>query len=243
MSISLFYTLLFVAVSLSVISDHKTHVNAQTANETALINRVVDVTKGLNQDALRAFVDGVNSTTYQSEAFLRLSQQVGVDSFEDAKIAQYYALYCIFYATNGVSNFITDNDPRFQNITTPEWLRSTNWIYETNIGPCGVTTFTLTNGTTETSIRTNLAATNDDGWFGVKCDSEGQVVALELFDNFLTGIWPQEIVLLASDGPFSTGAGNLETLDLFENEFLSNGGDSSWMSDLGSNMSEFYDES
>lgn len=236
MSKSILSSILFVVASLSVISYHKAHVNALTANEEALINRVIVVTKGLNQDALGVFVEDANSTSYQSEAFLRLSKQIGVDNFTDAKIAQYYALYCIFYATNGISNFITDNDARFQNITTPEWLRTTNWRNETNIDPCGATTFTLTNGTAEASIQTVIASMSDDGWFGVRCNAEGQIVALELFDNFLTGIWPQEIVLLASDGPFSTGAGKLEMLDLFGNEFLSNGGDSSWMSDLGSNM-------
>jgi len=228
--------LVYIAVSLSVILDEKACVNAQTSNEEALMNRVIGVTKGLNQDALRVFADDINSTSYQSDAFLRLSQQVGVDGFTDAKIAQYYALYCVFYATNGVSNTITDNDVRFQNITMPEWLRTTNWKHETNISPCGVATFALQNDTTETSIRTTLALTNDNGWFGVTCNTEGQVVALELYDNFLTGTWPQEIVLLASDGVFSTGAGSLAMLDLYGNEFLSNGGDSSWMSDLGSNM-------
>jgi len=234
MSKPLLRILLFVALLFTVILNEKAYVNAQTTNQEALINRVIEVTKGLNQDALRVFSDDINSTSYQSEAFLRLSQQVGVDGFTDAQIAQYYTLYCVFYATNGVSNPITNNDARFQNITMPEWLRTTNWKHKTNIGPCGIAT--LMNGTKETSIRTTFTATNNNGWFGVMCNAEGQVVALELFDNILTGTWPQEIVLLASDGPFSTGAGNLEILDLYGNEFLSNGGDSSWMSDLGSNM-------
>lgn len=117
----------------------------------------------------------------------------------------------------------------------PEWLTATNWKHETDVSPCGVTKITITKSKTK-AIRTDLTATRTDGWYGVTCNAEEQVVALELYDNFLTGTWPEEIVLLASDGPFSTGAGNLETLDLFRNEFLSNGGDSSWMSNLGSNM-------
>jgi hypothetical protein len=62
---------------------------------------------------------------------------------------------------------------------------------------------------------------------------------INLFENSLTGIWPAEVKLLAADGPFSTGAGNLSQIDLFRNEFLSNGGDSSWMSDLGSSISKY----
>jgi len=206
----------------------------------SLRNRVVDVTKGLNEPSLRGFIDDANFTAYQTQAFLRLSQQVGVDGFADSKIAQYYALYCIYYATNAVTNDITDSDIRFENITMPQWIVATNWKDETNVDPCGVTTITSVGGPTGTSIATTLSATTAGGWHGVVCDTEGRVVALELWLNFLTGTWPEEVVLLASDGPFSTGAGNLETLDLYDNELLSNGGDSSWMSKLGSNMSELY---
>jgi len=226
------------AVALVLISDEAILVNSQTLDIMTLKNRVIEVTKGLNEDALLEVSEDSNYTSYQSEAFLRLSQQVNVDAFTDAKIVQYYTLYCIYYATNAVANEITDNDIRFENITLPGWLVSTGWRDATNVDPCGVSTITLTSGTTETSIATTLSETVVAGWFGVVCDTGGRIVALELFSNLMTGEWPEEIVLLASDGPFSTGAGSLERLDLFDNEFLSNGGDSTWMSDLGSNMSE-----
>jgi hypothetical protein len=232
--------LFLVTFSLLVISDEIILVNAQVVDIDTLRNRVVDVTKGLNEPALRGFIDDANFTSYQSKAFFRLSQQIGVDGFADSKIAQYYALYCIYYATNAVTNDITDSDIRFENITMPQWVVATNWKDETNVDPCGVTTITSVNGATGTSIATTLSATTGGGWHGVVCDAEGRVVALELYFNLLTGTWPEEIVLLASDGPFSTGAGNLEKLDLYDNEFLSNGGDSSWMSVLGLNMSELY---
>ena len=233
--------LLLTTVSLLVISDVTIMVvKAQTTDIETLRNRVIDAVKGLNEGALRGFfADTADNISYQSKAFLHLSEQVGVDGFSDPKLAQYYALYCIYHATNGVANDITDADVRFENIVMPEWLIATNWMDETTVDPCGTTTITPTNGTTVTSVATTLSATISAGWFGVTCDVEGRVVALDLFENFLTGIWPEEILLLASDGAFSSGAGNLERLDLYQNEFLSNGGDSTWMSDLGLNMSEY----
>ena len=47
--------------------------------------------------------------------------------------------------------------------------------------------------------------------------------------------------MLASDGPRGTsGAGNLNSIDLFDNEFLFNNFDNSWMTFLGSNMQFLY---
>lgn len=229
--------LVLLTVSLFVASDEKILVNAQTADVGVLKSRVINITFGLNSDAL--LIDDANVTSYQSKAFLQLSQQVNVDEFTDAKIAQYYALYCIFFATNAVANEITETDPRFANITLPEWTEQKNWKNFT-VDPCGSTVISPEQVASGASIATTLSATTVAGWDGVSCDAEGRVVFLELFDNFLTGVWPEEVVLLASDGPFSTGAGGLALLDLFDNKFLSNGGDSSWISDLGSNMSEFH---
>ena len=77
-------------------------------------------------------------------------------------------------------------------------------------------------------------------WYGIKCDSDGRVSILDLFENLLTGAFPPEVVLMSLDGPFSTGGGNLYRIDLFRNEFLYNNADNSWMTDLGSNMSKCY---
>ena len=228
-------------------------VRAQTADFETLRNRVITVTKGLNVDALSIGFDD----TYQSKALLHLSEQAGVDTFLDSKLVQYYALYCIYHATNGVPNEITNADVRFENIAMPEWLIANNWIDETTIDPCGTKTTivdTTTPSTTDPdenvtsqTIATTLSTTTtySVGWHGIVCDDEGRVISIDLFDNILSGIFPEEIVLLASsDGQYSTpGTGNLERLDLFDNEFLSNGGDSSWMSDLGSNMSKYLKKS
>lgn len=212
-------------------------VNAQTADAEVLKSRVVNATFGLNDDAL--LVEDANFTSYQSKAFLQLSQQVDVDGFSDAKIVQYYALYCIYFATNAVANEITESDIRFENITLPGWTEQKNWKNFT-VDPCGSTIITPTEVANGASIATTLSATTTEGWDGVSCDAEGRVVFLKLFENFMTGTFPEEVVLLASDGPFSTGAGALALIDLYNNKFLSNGGDTSWLSDLGSNMSEFH---
>jgi hypothetical protein len=42
--------------------------------------------------------------------------------------------------------------------------------------------------------------------------------------------------LLAADGAFSTGAGNLIAIDLSSNEFVFNDFDTSWLSDTGTAM-------
>lgn len=157
-----------------------------------------------------------DTTSYQYKALKQTEAQVGVEGFTDEKLTQYYALYCIFFATNGVPNVITDADPRFIGIPFPEWKRTDNWE-ETTVDPC-------------------------DGWLGIRCDGEGRVSIVDLFDNQLTGSFPFEVVLLSLDGPFATGGGNLYRLDLFKNEFAYNGGDSSWMTDLGSNMTTIIAE-
>ena len=164
--------------------------------------------------ALNGGAEFEDTTSYQYKALKQTEAQVGVEDFSDEKLTQYYALYCIYFATNGVTNEITDADPRFIGIPFPTWKRADNWE-ETTVDPC-------------------------DGWLGIRCDGEGRVSIIDLFDNQLTGSFPFEIVLLSLDGPFSTGGGNLYRLDLFKNEFAYNSGDSSWMTDLGSNMSKWF---
>jgi hypothetical protein len=151
--------------------------------------------------------------SYQSKALARTEEQIGIEIMTDAKIVQYYALYCLFTATNKVPNAITDHDPRFIDIEFPEWNLAGNWE-ETDVDPCS-------------------------GWHGIECEND-QVTAIDLYSNVLTGIFPLEVMLLASDGDYSTGAGNLNRIDLFRNEYLFNGFDNSWMTHLGSNFGEWF---
>lgn len=107
-------------------------------------------------------------------------------------------------------NVITDNDPRFNNLAVfPGWTSQTGWN-QNNADPCN--------------------------FYGIICDFSDQVTQIDLSSNRLTGIFPEEIKLLAADGAFSTGAGNLIAIDLSSNEFVFNDFDTSWLSDTGTAM-------
>merc|ERR1719491_2278282 len=101
-----------------------------------------------------------DASSYQYKALKQVELQVGVDDFNDAKLTQYYALYCIYFATNGVSNQITDADPRFVGIPFPNWLVITGWD-QIDVDPCD--------------------------WYGIVCDSQSRVSTIDLFENLLTG--------------------------------------------------------
>lgn len=77
------------------------------------------------------------------------------------------------------------------------------------------------------------------GFFGVACNDDNAIVGINLYDNGLSGQFPPEITLLASDGYRSTGAGRLRSLDLYLNVNLGNGNESRWVSELGSGLSKF----
>ncbi|VEU39079.1 unnamed protein product [Pseudo-nitzschia multistriata] len=144
-------------------------------------------------------------SSFQARALARTAEVPGIETQTPAKIIQYYALYCIFFATNSVANIITESEGI---LDVPGWIVPSGWD-STTADPCS-------------------------GWFGVSCNGNGQVTTLDLFSNLLTGEFPAEVTLLASDGARSTGAGALERIDLFDNMLLTNGGDNSWWSQLGS---------
>lgn len=164
------------------------------------------VLQAIQPVALQGGAEFQDPNSYQSQALARTEEQEGIETQPASKIIQYYALYAIFAATNGVSNVITDSegipDP-------PGWIVSSGWD-QTNVDPCA-------------------------GWFGVSCEGD-QVNEIDLFSNLLTGAFPPEITLLASDGERSTGAGQLSRIDLFDNMLLTNNGDNSWWSLLGSSF-------
>ncbi len=149
--------------------------------------------------------------SYQSLALARTEEQVDINTQSPAKIIQYYALYSIFAATNGVSNIITESEGI---LDVPGWIVSAGWT-STTLDPCS------------------------GSWFGVDCDGD-LVTKIDLFSNLLTGAFPPEVTLLASDGSRSTGAGALQRIDLFDNMLLTNNGDNTWWSDLGSAFGKFF---
>ena len=168
------------------------------------------VQQRLESFALEGGAEWEDPESCQSKALERTEEQIGAEDFTDAKLTQYYALYCIYNCTNMVPNIITATDEDVLEFGLPSWLLTRGWTAN-NLDPC------------------------QDGWFGITCEND-QVTAIELFRNQLTGSWPAEVSLLAADGPRATGAGNLFLIDLFDNRLLFNNFDNSWMSDLGSNM-------
>jgi hypothetical protein len=157
--------------------------------------------------------------TYQSKAVQRMAEIFGIDTVSDAKLIQFYVMFCILEATNGVSNVVVDSDPRFNGMSPlPGWISTSGWIGSTNMTVSG--------------------SDPCNGWYGITCDSQGRVTEIVLAKNLLTGHFPPEVVWLAGDGWYSTGAGYLNRIDLFKNPFLTNqDGDSYlWWANMGSNF-------
>ncbi len=153
-----------------------------------------------------------DKSSYQWLALQRVEEQVGAEDMSDVKLLQYYVLYCIFESTNAKSNEFIKQSRAFGDDESdiPGWTITSGWM-ENDLDPC-------------------LGE-----WYGILCD-EDQIVNVDLFDNGLTGNFAPEIKLLAGDGFYSTGAGNLVSLDIFNNQLLSNNGDNSWIADLGSGL-------
>jgi hypothetical protein len=170
-----------------------------------------------------------NTDSYQSRALDRLALQTSATSFSDAKLVQYYVLYCILEATNGRPNVLTSADYRFDNFDEtnfPEWTSTDGWL-ALDQDPCGNNSTNTTNSNNSTYAP----------WYGITCDDLGRVTEVSLVKNLMTGHFPPEIKLLAGDGNYSTsGAGDLNLLEVFDNEFLFNNFDNTWMTDLGSNL-------
>jgi len=173
----------------------------------------------IQEFAFQGGVEFEDPSSYQSAALQRVEEQVGVDDMTDIKLMQYYSLYCIFEATNAKSNeFIIktrafDNEGGNGDGNIPGWKITAGWL-ENDVDPC------------------------EGEWYGVACVDD-QVVNLDLFDNGLTGNFAPEVVFLAGDGFYATGAGALVALDIFNNEFMSNNGDNSWIEDLGSQLGTY----
>lgn len=137
-----------------------------------------------------------NADSYQSKA-----KQAAVDNlanvagYQKFQVRQYYVLACLFFATNSVGN------PRYNaemsDEPPPEWADTTGWLTESN--------YCL--------------------WFGIQCfngqeqdqdvqneqEANLKVVEINLAQNELSGVFPNEIALLSAD---------LLVIDLFDNFFL-----------------------
>jgi len=152
-------------------------------------------------------------TSYQCRALQRLTEQVGYQDFSFSTMMQYWVLYCIYFATNRAS--LVSSERQLVEESGDTWVQKEGWE-ETTVDPCA-------------------------GWHGVVCDRFSRVTDIDLSRNSLQGIFPPEIRYLSMDGVYATGAGQLQTLRISNNEFLTNRKEDddevlTWISELGSGL-------
>jgi len=104
--------------------------------------------------------------SYQSKAAKWVEQTAILGEHTPQRLVQRYVLACLYYATNGVSNYITDD--LFGVDVAPAWIDETGW----------------------------LEADDECTWYRISCDDEGRVAAIELYQNRLMGSLPSELALI-----------------------------------------------
>jgi hypothetical protein len=118
------------------------------------------------------------------------------------QLQQRYALACIYYATFAVRTQFTDAILGGP-VQPPGWFRSDNWV--TDADECT--------------------------WFGITC-AAGNVAAIELFSNRLTGTFPAETIIMAN---------SLIRMDLFNNVVWNPGdANNAWLGQLSNIEFLFY---
>mmetsp|Transcript_25229 Transcript_25229/g.38261 ORF Transcript_25229/g.38261 Transcript_25229/m.38261 type:complete len:655 (+) Transcript_25229:59-2023(+) len=105
-----------------------------------------------------------DGNSYQSQA--RNNARFRVQGLPDQQILNYYALSCIYLATNVVSNPQTEKLIPGQRVEP--WYDSSQWL--TNPDYCQ--------------------------WYGITCDNDKNVIEIDFFNNNLSGYWPNEVALL-----------------------------------------------
>mmetsp|Transcript_4594 Transcript_4594/g.8226 ORF Transcript_4594/g.8226 Transcript_4594/m.8226 type:complete len:345 (+) Transcript_4594:229-1263(+) len=122
-----------------------------------------------------------NSKSYQSRALdVLIENGVAAEDGPNTpngrqKLAQRYALLCLYYSTNGVRTSVTD--AQFGYGTCPKWHNSNipaPWKFQWEDDECD--------------------------WSGVVCDERGLVKRIELANHLMTGFLPMELGLLGQ-GP------------------------------------------
>mmetsp|Transcript_16759 Transcript_16759/g.38921 ORF Transcript_16759/g.38921 Transcript_16759/m.38921 type:complete len:378 (-) Transcript_16759:160-1293(-) len=127
------------------------------------------VSKGIAQISDFVDLDG-----YHSKA-LRVLTRNGVSSdYSDQKLAQRYALLCLYFSTYSVRTSVTDT--RYGYGTTPKWHVLSPWKFMWKEDECA--------------------------WYGIACDTDGLVLRIELANHLLTGHIPDELALL-DGGPIN----------------------------------------
>jgi len=128
-----------------------------------------------------------SDSTYWMKA-LQWVESTNTTGLPDWRIGQRYAMACIFFATNSVSTDYTDSlmGSGFEGFTF-NWLHK--WLEHPSAGE------------------------NECDFWGVVCNTDMAVVELNLKSNWMSGVFPNEVVILEN---------SLEVLDLERNIMMSN---------------------
>ena len=127
------------------------------------------VSKGIAQSS-----DFDYTSNYQSQALRVLTSKGVTPDRSDQRLAQRYALLCLYYATNRVRTSVTDTQYGYG--TTPGWHVLSPWKFMWEEDECV--------------------------WYGIACDKDGLVLRIELANHLLTGHIPDELALL-NGGPIN----------------------------------------
>lgn len=117
--------------------------------------------------ALQGGAEFDDPRSYQSKAKNALFQDPTLHQRTEQKLAQRYALLCLYYATNRVPTTVTDRV--FGKGTVPQWTDFRHWKYH---------------------------GAHECDWHGIACDQHGFVASIDLRQNGLTGRIPEELTLL-----------------------------------------------
>lgn len=127
-----------------------------------------DIEDVIWESAIYGGTEFADQDSYQSQALAWLSEgSPDASTYSREKLIQRYAMACIYYSTSSVRTVATDAFLGM-GVTPDGWDRANGWLSSADV--CG--------------------------WYGLTCDSESRVTAIELGDNYLTGRFPREVTLV-----------------------------------------------
>merc|ERR1711933_390173 len=109
-----------------------------------------------------------DENSYQSRALNVMSEFGIIEGHRREKLAQRYALLCLYFSTNRVRTDVTDAQSGYG--TTPGWKSIEPW--------------------------SRVFGDDECSWYGIACDRRGLVTRIELENHLLTGVIPLELKLL-----------------------------------------------
>jgi Leucine-rich repeat (LRR) protein len=149
-----------------------TSLSPSPITELAPLGLAIDLFDLISSVALKNGTEFNSADTYQSKAFVWLSHNTDLDSYSDRKKVQRYALACIYFSTYAVRSKYTDLHLGNGN-PPPGWMKADVWL--SDVDECD----------------------DLDRWYGIICDNNGNVEAISLRGNGLTGSLPPETSLLS----------------------------------------------